>query len=100
MHCQQGLGTEGRLRNEEQEQCFDKAAVTGITARMSNHIPWRLRAGQLQVGRTRALTAFLSLDLKKKKKARGESAINCSAEHGTEQLLPGVRKKNSRCESP
>lgn len=72
MHCQQGLGTEGRLRNEEQEQCFDKAAVTGITARMSNHIPWRLRAGQLQVGRTRALTAFLSLDLKKKKGSGGK----------------------------
>lgn len=38
MHCQQGLGTEGRPRNEEQEQCFDKDAVTGITTRMSNHM--------------------------------------------------------------
>lgn len=26
MHCQQGLGTKGRPRNEEQEQCCDKAA--------------------------------------------------------------------------
>lgn len=36
MHCQQGLGTEGRPRNEEQEQYFDKAAVTEITTRMSS----------------------------------------------------------------
>lgn len=42
MHCQQGLGTEGRPWNEEQEQCFDKAAVTGITTRMSSHMQTNL----------------------------------------------------------
>lgn len=42
MRCQQGLGIEGRPRNEEEQQCFDKAAVTGITTRMSSHMQTNL----------------------------------------------------------
>lgn len=35
-------GDRGQPRNEEQERCFDKAAVTGITTRISNHMQTNL----------------------------------------------------------
>lgn len=51
MHCQQDLGTKGRPRNEEQEQRCDKAAVTGITTRMSSHMQTNLWKSEGKAGR-------------------------------------------------